>query len=495
MNTCDTEGTAQGSADDAALLFSDSGAPPSPLPGPRLRRLRASFRILLVEPLPAHRKEYERMLRRAGFDVTAVEDAEQALDQALAARSFHLVLTELRLPRKSGLHLVQQVRAACPHTAVFVATGQPSIASAVDALKLGAAEYLSKPLSPLRLLALCDERCEQAPRFLPNALLADPAGLRFEGLIAHAPGMQAVLHALERLAATVMPLLLLGEAGTGKAQAAQAVHRRSERASAPFRVLRPGAPGLSYFGVQAGDGSAEREKLLAALAAGGTLYIDELGALDPAAQAVLATALRSPGPNAARVICGSRLEEPALLSRLDPGLWAQLGGRALKLPPLRARRADIVPLALELLRELAAALGRPAPALSPEVQRRLEAYAWPGNVSELRALLDHALVRTPESGPCPTVEAAVLPLPIGGPRPPRWLEIPVGVSLHEVERHVLRSTLELCAGNRSKVAATLGISRSCLYDMLARHQDSLPAGSGSRGASGQAARAGRGEGA
>ena len=214
-----------------------------------------------------------------------------------------------------------------------------------------------------------------------------------------------------------------------------------------------------------------------------------------ASQAALATGLRSPGQDEARVIGGSRLEAAALLARLDPGLWAQLGGRALKLPPLRARRADIVPLALELLRELAAALGRPAPALSLEVQRRLEAYAWPGNVSELRAVLDHALVRTPESATCPTVEAAVLPLPLGGPRPPRWLEIPVGASLHEVERRVLRSTLELCAGNRSKVAATLGISRSCLYDMLARHQDSLPAGSGPRGVSGSAACPGRGEGA
>ena len=494
MNTRDTEGMAQGSADDAALLFSDSDTPPSPLPGPRLRRLRAGFRILLVEPLPAHRKEYERTLRRAGFDVTAVEDAEQALGQALAARSFHLVLSELRLPRTSGLHLVQKVRAACPHTAVFIVTGQPSLASAVDALKLGAAEYLTKPLSAPRLVALCDERCEQAPRYLPNALRTDPAGWRFEGLLAHAPGMQAVLHALEQLAPTAMPLLLLGEAGTGKAQAAQAVHRRSERASGPFQVLHTGARGPLPT-VEAQAGSEECERLRAALAAGGTLYIDELGALGPTAQAALATGLRSPGQDEARVIGGSRLEAAALLARLDPGLWAQLGGRALKLPPLRARRADIVPLALELLRELAAALGRPAPALSLEVQRRLEAYAWPGNVSELRAVLDHALVRTPESATCPTVEAAVLPLPLGGPRPPRWLEIPVGASLHEVERRVLRSTLELCAGNRSKVAATLGISRSCLYDMLARHQDSLPAGSGPRGVSGSAACPGRGEGA
>lgn len=493
MNTRDTEGMAQGSADDAPLLFSEGGAHLSTPPGPRLRRLRAGFRILLVEPLPAHRKEYERALRRASFDVTTVEDAEQALEQALAARSFHLVLSELRLPRKSGLHLLQHVRAACPHTAVFIVTGQPSIASAVDALKQGALEYLTKPLSPHRLLELCDERCAQAPRYLPNALLAAPTRLRFEGLIAHTPGMQAVLHALERLAPTAMPLLLLGEAGTGKAQVAQAVHRRSERARGPFQVLRTGAPGPPSFGTRAGDGQCER--LQAALGAGGTLYIDELGALEPSAQALLATVLRSPGAAAARVICGSRLEEPTLLAMLDPGLWAQLGGRALELPPLRARRADIVPLALELVRELAGALGRPVPTLSPEVQRRLEAHAWPGNVSELRAALDYALARTPESGPCPTVEAAVLPLPLGGPRPPRWLEIPVGVSLHEVERQVLRSTLELCAGNRSKVAATLGISRSCLYDMLERHQDSLPAGSRPKGASGLAARTGRGEGA
>jgi DNA-binding NtrC family response regulator len=462
MNTRDTEGMAQANADEASPLWSQTGEV-GPAPGPKQQRARAGFRILVVEPLPAHREELVAALQGAGFGVTGAADLAQALG-ALAAGSFHLVICELRLPDGSALSLLTRLRAACPHTAVFVLAGQPSIASSVSAVKLGAAEYLSKPLDPRQLLALCHERCEAAPRSLPNALLAVPAGLELGGLIAHGPPMREVLHALAQLAAGAAPVLLLGEAGSGKALAAQALHRASGRTGRFARFCAP-----------VDGGSAERLLIRLRECAGGTLFVDDLGDLPAVAQSALRELLdprEAPEPirREARLVLGSRLDERELGGRLDGGLWNLLRGRVVKLPPLRARRDDLLPLALRLLREIAAALSRPPLALSAEAEELLCGHAWPGNVSELRAVLEHAVLRTPGG----VIGPAALPLSARLRGSPRSLEIPVGTTLHEVERRLLHSTLEHCAGNRSRAASTLGISRSCLYDMLERHRAGPP---------------------
>lgn len=462
MNTCDTEGMAQGNADEAPPLWSQAREL-EPAPGPRQQKARAGFRILVVEPLAAHREELLTALQQAGFCAAGASDLAQALG-ALAAGSFHLVLCELRLPDGSALSLLSRLRAACPHTAVFVLAGQPSIASSVSAVKLGAAEYLSKPLDPRQLLLLCHERCEAAPRYLPNALLAVPEGLELGGLVAHGPPMREVLHALSHLAAGTAPVLLLGEAGSGKSAAAQALHRASGRAGR-----------FGHFCAPVDGSSTERLLLRLRDCAGGTLFVDDLGDLLAGAQSALRELLGpreapEPGQPEARLVLGSRLDEHELGGRIDGGLWNLLRGRVVKLPPLRARQADLLPLALRLLREIAATLSRPPLALSAEAQELLCAHSWPGNVSELRAVLEHAVLRTPGD----VLGPAALLLAAGSRRSPRSLEIPVGTTLHEVERRVLHSTLEHCAGNRSRAASTLGISRSCLYDMLERHRTEEP---------------------
>lgn len=458
MNTRDTEGMAQGNTDEAPPLWGQTGEA-FPAPGPRQQKARAGFCILVVEPLAEHREELLAALQEAGFSVTGAADLAQALG-ALAAGSFHLVLCELRLPDGSALSLLTRLRAACPHTAVFVIASQPSISSSVSAVKLGAAEYLSKPLDPRQLLGLCHERCEAAPRYLPNALLTVPEGLELGGLVAHGPPMREVLHALSLLAAGTAPVLLLGEVGSGKAAAAQALHRASGRAGRFGRFCAP-----------VDGGSTERLLMRLRDCAGGTLLIDDLGDLAAGAQSALRELLSQreapwTGQGEARLVLGSRLDEHELGGRLDGGLWNLLRGRVVKLPPLRARQADLLPLALRLLREISAALSRPPLALSAEAQELLCAHSWPGNVSELRAVLEYAALRTPGD----VLGPAALPLFSGRRRSPRSLEIPVGTTLHEVERQVLQSTLEHCAGNRSRAASTLGISRSCLYDMLERHR-------------------------
>lgn len=462
MNTCHTEGMAQGNAEEAPPLWSQSEAE-GPAPGPVQPRARASFRILVVEPLAEHREQLLDVLQRAGFRTTGAADLAQAFG-ALAVDSFHLVLSELRLPDGSALQLLSRLRAACPHTAVFVLAGQPSIASSVSAVKLGAAEYLSKPLDPRQILALCHERCQAAPRYLPNALLAVPEGMELGGLIAHGPPMREVLQALPQLAAGTAPVLLLGEAGSGKSVAAQALHRASGRTGRFDRFCAP-----------VDGGSTERLLTRLRDCAGGTLFVDDLGDLAAGAQAALRELLGpreapAPGQTEARLVLGSRLDENELGERLDGGLWNLLRGRVVKLPPLRARQADLLPLALRLLREIAAVLSRPPLALSAEAQELLCEHSWPGNVSELRAVLEHAVRRTPGD----TIGPAGLPLSAARRPAPRSLEIPVGTTLHEVERQVLHSTLEHCAGNRSRAASTLGISRSCLYDMLHRHRTGSP---------------------
>ena len=354
-------------------------------------------------------------LQRAGFTVAHAASAEEALEHALRRMTFHLILSELRLPGQSGLGLLRRVRQACPATAFFVLTGHPDVASSVSALALGASEYLTKPLDEGRLVALCVEAAARTPSLLRSALLAPDAVPdsttpdEFVQLQAQSPVMRGLLVRLRGLSQSAAPVLLRGEPGAGKRLIGQVLHRMSARAAGPLIVVRPEALDqeqlrCTLWGChidQSQETKAAEQPGAVVRASGGSLLITEVERLSAADRWLLARLItrglyRPVGATqeravAVRVLLTTSQPAAQVLSDPEEELLPGLRCVELQVPPLRERAEDLVPLASRMLCELAQELGRPPLQLPPESARLLLAYGWPGNGGELRATLRQAV--------------------------------------------------------------------------------------------------------
>ncbi len=368
-------------------------------------------RVLVVEPCKAHANALMLVLQRAGFTVAHAASAEEALEHALRRMTFHLILSELRLPGQSGLGLLRRVRQACPATAFFVLTGHPDVASSVSALALGASEYLTKPLDEGRLVALCVAAAARTPSSLRSALLApdavpdSAAPDEFVHLQAQSPVMRGLLVRLRGLSQSAAPVLLRGEPGAGKRLIGQVLHRMSARAAGPLIVVRPESLDpeqlrCTLWGCHPDQKKAEQPGAVVR-ASGGSLLITEVERLSAADRWLLARLItrglyRPVGATQERAVAVRVLlttSQPAAQVLNDPEEELLPGLRCVELqvPPLRERAEDLVPLATRMLSELAHELHRPPLQLPPESARLLLAYRWPGNGGELRATLRQAV--------------------------------------------------------------------------------------------------------
>lgn len=401
--------------------IADHAPPPSDrgLTGEEARS--ACPRVLVVEPCKAHANALILVLQRAGFTVAHAASAEEAVDRALRCTTFHLILSELKLPGQSGLGLLRRVRQACPATAFFMLTGQPDVASSVSALALGADEYLSKPLDETRLVSLCVAAVARTPRQVRSALrvpdaAAEPA-LRPESaeLQAQSPAMRELLVRVRGLSQSAAPVLLRGEPGAGKRLVGQLLHRLSARAAGPLLIVRPEELSRELLRLELwgrAEAAAPEQPGAVVRASGGSLLITEVERLSATDRWLLARLItrglyRPLGATEERAVAVRVLlttAQPASLSAGDfeeellPGLRCV----ELRVPPLRERGEDLVPLALQLLDEIAARRGEPALFLPAPSARLLLAYGWPGNGSELRAVLQRAAQRA--TGPQLTPE-------------------------------------------------------------------------------------------
>lgn len=374
-------------------------------------------RVLVVEPCKAHANALMLALQRAGFTVAHAASAEEALSHALRRMTFHLILSELKLPGQSGLGLLRRVRQACPATAFFVLTGQPDVASSVSALTLGASEYLTKPLDEGRLVALCVEAAARTPGTLHSTLLAPDAvpdsapSDDCAQLQTQSAAMRGLLVRLRGLSQSAAPVLLRGEPGSGKRLVGQVLHRLSARAAGPLVVVRPEELDheqlrCTLWGRHPEKSKAAEQPGAVVRASGGSLLITEVERLSAADRWLLARLItrglyRPVGSTQERAVAVRVLLTTSQPARLDQSDLEELipGLRCIELhvPPLRERTEDLVPLAVRMLGELARELGRPPLQLPPESARLLLAYSWPGNGSELRAALRQAAQRA--SGP------------------------------------------------------------------------------------------------
>jgi two-component system, NtrC family, response regulator AtoC len=438
-------------------------------------------RILVAEDEGGVRTLLQETLEGAGHEVVAVADGLAALS-ALREGGFDVLLTDLRMPGCDGMAVVRAARHEQPDVEAIVLTAFGAVSTAVEAMKLGAFDYLEKPISSpadlRKLVAGALARRAQLTRAAEPARVAAAPGET--QLTWGAPSMRAVVDAIDRVARSSATVLLQGESGTGKEVAARAVHARSPRAKEPFvaincAVLAESLLESELFGHEKGafTGAHAQRRGRIELANGGTFFLDEVGELRPSLQAKLLRAIEERrfervGSSSSiqvdvRWIAATNRDLEAMVQEgtFRDDLYHRLAVFPIVIPPLRARPEDIVPLAEHLLEHLAAAAGRSTPELSEAAKRRVRTAPWPGNVRQLRNALERAMILHDGSVLGEDLFFTTPASPVG----PSTEDL----SLEQLERRAIENALAAVGGNRREAAARLGIGLRTLYDKLRRY--------------------------
>jgi DNA-binding NtrC family response regulator len=441
--------------------------------------------ILLVDDEAEVLAVLGRFFQRRGWQVQRAAEADGAM--ALYAQDRpDVVLFDIELPGVSGLQFLELLRVRDADATVIMLTGQADIATAVEAMRLGAENFLTKPVDLAHVEAAVERAFEKAAlrsrtRFLAELQAGDPATDALGGSVL----MRDVARQVELLAASGTTVLLTGEAGTGKGYVAQLLHSLSPRARNPF--IEVNCAGLSatflepeIFGHESGafTDAREQKRGLLELAHTGTFFLDEIGDLATELQPRLLKVLegrrfqRLGGTREievdVRVVAATNDDLSARVrgGRFREDLFHRLNVLPLRMPPLRERgRDDLADLAMRLLAELSRRLGRGPVRLHPDAFVRITEYAWPGNIRELRNVIERALLL---SGAADEIGPALLPPEIAG-RVTTSAAEGADLSLADVERRHIALVIAHQGGNRSRAARVLGISRATLYDKLARY--------------------------
>ncbi|MCA9551395.1 MAG: sigma-54-dependent Fis family transcriptional regulator [Myxococcales bacterium] len=438
-------------------------------------------RILIVDDEESIRTFIGAVLESEGLKVTLAEDGDEAA-RLLQQHNFHLMVTDLRMPGLDGMALLRKVRAEEPEMEVIVLTAHGTVENAVEAMKLGAFDYLTKPLSGPDEIALTVMRALERRRLREHRHRADVHAAQCPALVARDPAMAAVVEQVRKVAATDTTVLLLGESGTGKEVVARTVHQLSRRREGPMvavncAALSPSLLESEMFGHERGafTGATTSHRGRFELADGGTLFLDEVGDLAPELQAKLLRVLeqrrfeRVGGSREIEVdirlvaATNHNLLEEMRAGRFREDLYHRLAVFPIRIVPLRDRPADLEPLADALLDRIARQLGRVTLTLSPAARARLAAYSWPGNVRELANVLERAAILADG----PVIGAEHLSLEAGAVQE-GGIPLPA-VTLDELEREAIRQALVATSGHRKNAAARLGIGLRTLYDKLKQH--------------------------
>jgi two-component system response regulator HydG len=426
--------------------------------------------ILVVDDDADFRELVAEILAAEGYLVRQAASAEQALDM-LTGEPVHLVLTDQRMPGLDGLELTRRVRAASQPPEVILMTAFGTIPQAVEAVRLGAADYITKPLeSPAALRQLVRIVLGESE---PEASTTD------EKFLTRDPETLATLALSDRAAVTDATVLITGASGTGKELLARRIHNRSKRADRPFVPVNSAAIPDSLaeselFGHEKGafTGADKRRIGRFEQADGGTLFLDEVGELPEMVQAKLLRTLEertvervggaAPVPVDIRLVAATNrdLEHEIATGRFREDLFYRLNVVRLTLNPLSERSGDLELLVPVLVESLSTRLGTPAKTVSAVAMERLKAHGWPGNVRELRNALERALIAAAGS------EISVGDLPDLGDPGITTASAASPISLAERERLAILEALEKSGGHREQAARLLGVSVRTLYTRL-----------------------------
>jgi two-component system response regulator HydG len=441
------------------------------------------LRVLVIDDDKSLATALAEGLTRRGHAVTVAHTGKSGLAR-LQADEFDVVLTDLRLGDADGLSVVKQARQSQPDAEVFVITGFGEVKTAVEAMKLGAAHYLTKPIDLGELRAVVDQSAERVKLARTNRDLRRQLDEKFgyEGVVGSGPRMQQVLRLLKAFAPATAPVLILGENGTGKELAAKALHVNGPRRAKPFVAMNCAALNENLldddmFGHEPGafTGATGSRKGRFEHAHGGTLFLDEVGDMPPGLQAKLLRALENGevtriGANDpirvdVRVIAATNRDLAGMVEegKFRRDLYHRLKVGVVRLPALRERREDLPLLVAHFLKELCDRYGKPVPAVAEPVRKALAAHPWPGNVRELRNALESMLVLDGDG----VLGADDLPDELAGVAPPAaGPDHLLGRPLAEVERYYTERALQAAGGNREEAARVLGIGERTLYRKL-----------------------------
>ena len=423
-------------------------------------------------------------LSSEGYDVVTYPDGQAALEALEAGANVDVVVTDVSMPRMTGLQLCEALKNSRPELPVIVVTAESKLETAVTALRVGAYDFLSKPVEP-QLLLPCVGRAAERQRLAKELRAATRATPQESGLFGQSDAMRSVRDLVGRVAGSGASVLVHGETGTGKELVARALHAQSPRSKQPFVAINCAALPASLveselFGYAKGaftDARAARAGLFVE-ANGGTLFLDEVAELSLDNQAKLLRALQertvrplgsnSEVPFDARILAATHrdLEAEVEAGKFRQDLFFRLNVIRIDLPPLRDRGMDIVHLATHFLRQVCERDKRPLLTIPPDVAQKLLAYPWPGNVREL----ENCMERLSALAVTETVSLGDLPDSVRLHERERFsMQVDAAeevVTLEELEKRYVLRVLHLVKDNRSRAAQLLGIDRRTLYRRL-----------------------------
>ncbi len=455
-------------------------------------RPNSDIHIMVVDDKRGSREALQKMIAKEGYQVSIAHDTETALE-IFGCEAAHLVITDLRMPGRDGISLLKEVKRMSSETEVILISGHGTVETAVEAMREGAYDFITKPLERVVVLKAISKAREKQDLTRENADLR--AQLRSlsdaSGFIGNSAAVREVKELIRQVAPTSANVLILGESGTGKEIVANAIHRSSERAGRPFiKVNCAALPETllesELFGYERGafTGAVSRKEGRFFLADGGMLFLDEIGDMPMALQAKILRVLQEGeferlGGNETlkvdvRIVAASNqdLTEAIAERRFREDLYYRLNVIGIHLVPLRERRGDIPLLVEHFLERFSAKNNQPANVFSRAAVEAMSNYDWPGNIRELENSVERAVVLgrgemltladLPASVAGESREDDELPVEAGS----TVISIPVGTPLAEVEHRVILETLRSTGGDKSAAARRLGIATRTIYRKL-----------------------------
>jgi two-component system response regulator HydG len=451
--------------------------------------MKTNQSILVVDDDVAHRVMLKKLIGSWGYEISEAEDGSVAIS-AVQKRAFDLILMDIRMLNVSGIEALEQIKVINPAIPVIIMTAYASVETAVNALKKGAYDYLTKPLDFDELKIAIARATEHSGLKKENEYLKERLGEKFDrqSIIGQSPAMVKLLDTVSQAAATEAIVLITGESGTGKEMIANALHYNSQRGSAPFIKINCAALTETLleselFGHEKGafTGADRKREGKFRQADGGSIFLDEVSEMSPAMQVKLLRVLqereitRVGGSEVltinVRVIAASNkdLKKEMGKGRFREDLFYRLNVVALHVPPLHARRDDIPLLAQHFLNLFAGKNNKSIKGFTPQAMEKLLKYPWPGNVRELMNAVERAVVLS-RAEYLSADDLALLMADTAVGETSEQISLPENVPLEEMEKRTILETLHTVNGNKSEAARRLGITRKTLRAKLEKYQ-------------------------
>jgi DNA-binding NtrC family response regulator len=448
--------------------------------------MKTHWQILVVDDEEVMCESLAAWLREDGYQVDTASSGRDAVEKA-RQRDYAIYFIDLKMPGgMDGIETMMQVRALHPEASIIIITAYATVDTAITAIKEGAQEYIVKPCNPEEISLLVSRIIKVKNLQRENTILRKKLARQynFHDVISKNPRMHDIMTLAHEIASLRSTVLIQGESGTGKEVVARAIHGAGDRAAKPFVAVSCAALAETLleselFGHEKGafTGAAAQKRGKFELAESGTIFLDEIGDISPKLQCDLLRVLQERcfyrvGGNEevhvdARVIAATHvnLQQAVADGKFREDLYYRLNVIEIRIPPLRERREDIPLLARHFMERLGHELGKDVSDFSEGALKVLMDHNWPGNVRELENAVERAMV---------TCRARVLTeddfafLAQNGARKP-W-SVPAGMSLQEMEKHLIAATLQQTGGNIKEAAQTLGIDRSTLYEKLKKYE-------------------------